>query len=135
MSTLLDTGIVYACYDASDSWHSRALALLDRESAALLLPAPVIPEVDHLLGKRLGRGARQALYEGIVSGAYIVVDLKTEDYSRAAQIDRQYADLELGFVDAAVFAIAEQLGVSRIATTDRSDFQPAASQLGLELVP
>ena len=55
MSVLLDTGIVYAYYDRSDAWHARARALIEAEPRGLVLPAAVIPEVDHLLGVRLGQ--------------------------------------------------------------------------------
>lgn len=135
MSVLFDTGIVYACYDASDAWHGRALTVFDAEDGPFLLPAPVIPEVDHLLGVRLGRPARGAFYDGIVDGAYLVVDLPQAAYARVAEIDRSHADLDLGFVDAAVVAIAEALEVARIATTDRRDFEPLARHLGLTLLP
>ena len=135
LSVLLDSGIVYAYYDASDAWHERALRVLDRAAGPLLLPAPVIPEVDHLLGRRLGRPAREMLYEGIVGDAYLVVDLPAAGYARVAELNRQFADLELGFVDAAVVTIAEALEVPRIATTDRRHFEPLARDLGLELLP
>ena len=134
MPLLLDSGIVYAYYDASDAWHRRALDLIRDESGPLLLPAPVIPEVDHLLGSRLGRRARQAFYQGIVEGAYLVVDLPPAAYPRVAELDRTFADLELGFVDAALAVLAETLEVPRIATTDRRDFEPVARRLGFELV-
>ena len=49
MSVLLDSGIVYAYYDRSDRWHARARTLLEGEQRGLILPAPVIPEVDHLV--------------------------------------------------------------------------------------
>jgi hypothetical protein len=44
-------------------------------------------------------------------------------------------ELELGFVDAAVVAIAEALGLPRIATTGLRDFAPLARALSLELLP
>jgi predicted nucleic acid-binding protein len=34
----------------------------------------------------------------------------------------KYGDLDLGMVDATVVAVAERLGVDRIATIDRRDF-------------
>ena len=37
-------------------------------------------------------------------------------------IDRQYADLALGLVDASVVALAEELGVYRLATRDLHHF-------------
>ena len=135
MSLLLDTGIVYAYYDRSDSWHRRARDVVEREPGGLVLPAPVIPEVDHLLGHRLGARSRLTFYDGIVEGYYLVADLPTEAYGRIADLNRRFDDLQLGFVDAAVVALAESLGVARIATTDRRHFAPLAAALSLTLVP
>jgi predicted nucleic acid-binding protein len=135
MSLLLDTGIVYAYYDRSDRWHERARAVVANSSGGLILPAPVVPEVDHLLGHRLGSASRRAFYAGIVDGHYLVADLPTKEYARVAELNRRFEDLALGFVDAAVVAIAETLGVTTIATTDRRHFTPLATALDLILVP
>lgn len=135
MPVLLDTGILYAYYDRSDAWHRRAAALVRGEEDALIVPAPVIPEVDHLLGLRLGRKARQVFYRGLSEGYFVVVDVPSDRYARVAEIDRQFADLDLGFVDAAVVTIAETLHLSRLATTDRRDFLPLAEAFALQLVP
>jgi predicted nucleic acid-binding protein len=135
MSVILDTGIVYAYYDRSDRWHGRARAVLQGEQRGLILPAPVIPEVDHLLGVRLGAKSRLTLYAGIVDGYYLVADLPGPAYGRIAELNRRFDELDLGFVDASIVALAEALGLSRIATTDRRRFDPLASALGLQLVP
>ncbi|MGQ0735106.1 MAG: type II toxin-antitoxin system VapC family toxin [Acidobacteriota bacterium] len=135
MSVLLDTGIVYAYYDRSDRWHERARALIRGEQRGLILPAPVIPEVDHLLGQRLGAKGRLTFYAGIVEGYYLVADVPRESYGRIAELNRRFEDLDLGFVDAAVIAVAEALGLTRLATTDRRHFVPLATALSLELVP
>jgi hypothetical protein len=132
---LLDTGILYAFYDRDDDWHRRARALFEKEQGALIVPAPVIPEVDHLLGNRLGAAAQLSLYEGLSGGHYFVADLPKEKYQRVAELNRQFANLSLGFVDAAIVAISEFLGLYRIATTDRRDFNPLASAFELELLP
>jgi predicted nucleic acid-binding protein len=50
-------------------------------------------------------------------------------------LNRRFADLDLGFVDAAVVAIAEATGIRRIGTADRRHFQPLADALSLQLVP
>jgi uncharacterized protein len=135
LSILLDTGIVYAYYDRSDRWHSRARTLIMGEQRGLILPAPIIPEVDHLLGVRLGAKSRHTFYAGIIEGAYLVVDLPRAGYARVSDLNRQFDDLALGFVDAAVVALAETLGLPRVATTDRRHFAPLAAALSLELVP
>lgn len=135
MSILLDTGIVYAYYDRSDAWHDRARTLVQGEQRGLILPAPVVPEVDHLLGVRLGGKSRLTFYSGIVDGYYLLADLPKDAYSRVADLNRRFDDLNLGFVDAAIVALAEALGLSRIATTDRRHFDPLAASLSLTLLP
>lgn len=135
MSLLLDTGIVYAYYDRSDRWHAKARALLRAEARGLILPAPVIPEVDHLLQMRLGRESRIAFYAGITGGHYFVADLPRQGYARVVEIDEQFADLAVGFVDAAIVALAGALNVPRVATADRRHFTPLAARFSLELLP
>ena len=135
MSILLDTGIVYAYYDRSDRWHARARALAQGEQRGLILPAPVVPEVDHLLGQRLGQKSQLTFYAGIVDGYYLIADLPRQAYSRVADLNRRFDDVNLGFVDAAIVALAETLGLTRIATTDRRHFGPLAAALSLELLP
>jgi hypothetical protein len=132
---LLDTGIVYAYYDRSDRWHRAAAELIGARAGRLLLPQPVIPEVDHLLGARLGGEARQLFYRGIVDASYLLVDLPQERVGRVAEIDAQFADLELGFVDCSIVALSESLGISCVATADRRHFEPLALAFGLELLP
>jgi hypothetical protein len=134
MSVLLDTGIVYAYYDRSDDWHQRARRCIQSEQG-LILPSPVIPEVDHLLGHRLGAKSRLLFYTGIIEGYFLVADLPQTAYARVAELNRRFDDLQLGFVDAAIVALAESLGLSRVATTDRRHFSPVAAALSLELLP
>lgn len=131
---LLDSGILIAYYSRRDEWHQAAAHLLDAKEI-LLLPAPVIPEVDYLLGKRMGLAAQMALYEDIGSQVYQVVDLSEAGYQRVFELNQQYQSLRLGFVDAAVIAIAEELGIGQIATLDRRHFGAVEARIKLELLP
>jgi len=135
MAVLIDSGILYAYYDRSDRWHPAATELVEAEVGGLLVPAPVVPEVDHLLGVRLGGEARRLFYRGLVEASYLMVELAQERVARVAEIDAQFAELDLGFVDAAIVALAESLDVRRVATADRRDFEPLARAFDLELLP
>jgi hypothetical protein len=135
VAILLDTGILYAYYDRADAWHARSLEIVRAERGQLIVPAPVLPEVDYLLERRLGAEARLTLYDGLSRGHYFIADLPRERYSRVAELNRLFSELSLGFVDAAVVAIGESLGLLRIATTDRRDFEPMVPALSLELLP
>src|SRR4026208_307334 len=102
MPILLDTGILYAYYDRSDSWHKRAVSVIRAEAGGLIVPAPVLPEVDRLVGRRLGPKARAALYDGFIEGDFLVADLTHDGYRRIGEMNRHFAKLDLDFVDAAI---------------------------------
>ncbi|HXV59718.1 MAG TPA: PIN domain-containing protein [Vicinamibacteria bacterium] len=135
MSIVLDTGVVYAYYDRRDSWHRKSVDLMKREPGQFVLPSPVIPEVDHLLGVRLGSAARRTFYLGLINSSYFISDVPPEGYQRILDLNDHFNELELGFVDASVVTIAEALGLRRIATTDRRHFEPLRKPFRLELLP
>jgi uncharacterized protein len=135
VAILLDAGILYASYDRRDLWHPSARKLIGEEVGGLIVPAPVIPEVDYLLGERLGTQAQEVFYEGLVDGSFFIADLPRESYPRVLELNRKYQNLRLGFVDAAVLALAEYLGLGRIATTDRRHFGAVKLAIPLELFP
>jgi predicted nucleic acid-binding protein len=48
--------------------------------------------------------------------------MKNEDFRRVWQLLDTYANINIGFVDASLIAIAERLKINRILTTDRKHF-------------
>jgi len=122
VALILDAGPLYASLDRRDRAHRACRKLIEEATEPLVIPSPVFPEVDYLASERLGPGAMIALLADIGTGAYRVEDLLAEDYSRVTDLMDRYADLDLGFVDAAVVAIAERLGEPKIATLDRRHF-------------
>lgn len=122
MALILDTGPLYASLDRSDQDHAACRALIEAAREPLLIPAPVLVEVDYWIGRRLGPGALVALLADVEAGAYSVVDLARGDYARVRELCDRYADADIGFVDAAVFAVVERLGEPKLATLDRRHF-------------
>ena len=120
MATLVDTGILYALADEDDAWHERAVEWLDGYADVLAAPVTVLPEVCYLLSTRLGARAERAFVESLARSELAVESLEPKDLDRTARLlaDRP----ELGFVDASVIAVAERLGIRRLATTDRRHF-------------
>lgn len=88
----------------------------------LIIPAPVLVEVDYWIHARLHPGVLESLLDDIILGAYQVEDLELEDYRRARELCNRYADSDIGFVDAAVLAITERLNEPKLATLDRRHF-------------
>jgi predicted nucleic acid-binding protein len=122
MALILDTGPLYASLDRSDRDHAACRALVEGATEPLVIPAPVLVEVDYWVHRRLTPGALIALLADIESGAYRVVDLLPADYTRVRELCDRYADSDIGFVDAAVLAIVERLGEPKLATLDRRHF-------------
>ena len=87
----------------------------------LVIPAPVLVEVDYWVHVRLHQGVLVALLDDIIAGAYRVEDLQPEDYRRIREICDRYADA--GFVDAAVLAVVERLNEPKLATLDNRHFR------------
>jgi hypothetical protein len=108
--------------DRGDKDHKRCRTLIEEADESLVLPSPVLPEVDYLVSERLGGGSMVALMRDIEAGAYLVEDLIPEDYVRIRQVLDRYADQDIGFVDAAVLAVVERYGERKLATLDRRHF-------------
>jgi len=96
--------------------------LIEQATEPLIIPALVLVEVDFWIHQRLHPGILVALLDDIDSGAYRVEDLHPGDYRRARELCEQYADADIGLVDAAVLAITERLRNPKLATLDRRHF-------------
>ena len=123
MALILDTGPLYASLDRDDQYHPSSRRLLDTAVEALVIPSPVLVEVDYWIHSRLHAGVRLALLRDIESGAYRIENLQPNDYRRARELCDRYADADIGFVDAAVLAIVERLGEPKLATLDQRHFR------------
>ncbi len=123
MAVLLDSGFLFASLNASEAEHEATIRVLENICEPIVLPIPAITEVTYLLARDIGS---QAAADFIASLAATELTLETplqEDYSRSAEILRQYADANLDFVDALIAATAERLNIKRLLTLDRRDFQ------------
>lgn len=122
MALILDTGPLYAALDRSDADHAACRALIELTDEPLVIPAPVLVEVDYWIHQRLHPGALVALLADIEEGAYAVEDLQPADYPRVRQVCDRYADADIGFVDAAVLAVVERLDEPKLASLDHRHF-------------
>ena len=122
MALILDSGVLYALLDRRDARHVACRDLVMNSEEVLVLPSPVLPEVDYFINQRLLPAQRLDLLDDIRSGEYTVENLLPDDYDRAYEICVTYADSDVGFVDAAVLAVVERLNESKLATLDRRHF-------------
>lgn len=122
MALIVDTGPLYASLDRSDQDHEACRRLIEEATEPILIPGPVLVEIDYLIHRSLSPGTLVALLGDIDSGAYEVVQPTLADHRRIADLCDRYADADIGYVDAAVLAIVERLDEPKLATLDRRHF-------------
>lgn len=137
MALICDTGPLYAAMDRNDSDHEACAKLLAECSEPLLVPAPVVVELEWLASSRLGPDPFGSFLADFEAGDFAVVELVRADYERVRELLARYRDLTLGFVDAAVVALAERLNEPKLATLDHRHFPTVRPRHveALELLP
>ncbi len=94
-----------------------------------MVPTPVLAEVDHFVGKRVGGFAARTFLREVAGGLHSVAYISPGLFRRAVELDDRYADLDLGFTDTCVMAIAERHELP-ILTFDFADFRATESAAG-----
>lgn len=122
MALIVDTGPLFASMDRADPDHVACRELLEGTDDTLVVPAPVLVEVEWLATARLGALAFDRVLESVVDGGLVVRDLEASDWARVRTLCQTYADMPLGLVDASVIVTAERLGERTIASLDRRHF-------------
>ncbi len=122
MALVSDTGPLYAAMDEADMDHRSCAALFLGTVERVVVPSPVLVELEWLATKRLGGKPFEHFLNDVDAGAITIVDLTGDDYRRCRDLMRQYADFPLGFVDAAVVAVVERLSEPKLATLDHRHF-------------
>jgi uncharacterized protein len=126
-----------ATFDRDDPDHGPCAELLAGVRGARVVPAPVLVEFDYFAARELDRRATVTMMEDIGDGEYRIEDLTDSDYRRVRDLLRTYADLRVGFVDAAVLAVVERLRETKLATLDHRHFSVMRPRHvdALELLP
>ncbi|HKU72837.1 MAG TPA: PIN domain-containing protein [Pyrinomonadaceae bacterium] len=123
MAVLLDSGFLFASLNASESEHQATIHVLGNIREPIVLPIPAITEVAYLLARDISNEAAADFIASLASTELTLEIPRQGDYSRSAEILRQYSDAKLDFVDTLIVAIAERLNITRVLTLDRRDFQ------------
>lgn len=137
MALICDTGPLYAAMDRADVDHEACKQLISTTTERVLVPAPVVVELEWLASSRLGLQPFSSFLADVQAGDLTIVDPIGADYSRIHELLNRYADLKLGFVDAAVVALVERLDEPKLATLDHRHFTTVRPKHtdALELLP
>lgn len=108
--------------DSDERHHERVREWMKGVSEALCTTPLVLAELDHLVPKKGGPLAAEALR------ANFERDIFTVEWWRSAlpetiEIARQYESIELGLTDASLVALAAHFDTTRIATLDERHFR------------
>ena len=130
---ICDTGALLDYLSRSAPDHAAFRRAID-DAGTRYVPGLVLVELDYSL--RHERKAMASFVDDLRRGAFTYVPPSAWHISRAMDIDRRYADLGLGLVDASIVAVAEEVGVPRLATRDIRHFTAVRLRTGqaLELV-
>jgi uncharacterized protein len=120
---VLQIRILFASLTAIESEHHATISVVENIREPIVLPVPAITEVAYLLARDINNEAAADFGANLATTALTLEIPRREDYSRSAQILRQYSDARLDFVAALIVAIAERLNIVRVLTLDRRDFQ------------
>ncbi len=121
-SVVADTGILYALADRNDSWHERSAGFIDNYKGRIVVPCSVLPETCYLLNNHLSAFAERVFLESACRKEFTVEHLTVKDFIRCKELLEKYKDLNIGFADATIAAVAERLSIRKILTTDRKHF-------------
>jgi uncharacterized protein len=137
VALVLDTGVLYAALDEADPDHEACADLLTTTSEQLVIPAPVLVELDYWVRKFGSPDVWLTFCEEVVAGGYVVYQLDAQLLLAAGQLEAKYSDLSLGIVDAAVFATCQAIGERKVATLDHRHFGVLRTAEGhaLEIIP
>jgi uncharacterized protein len=117
-----DTGAMLALLDVSERHHGVMREIFEANPRVWILPWVILPEMDYMLGTRVGHDVQSDFLAEIAEGAWQLAQNTQHDLVRAHEL---HAKLGTGFVDGVVMATAERLGATAIATLDMRHFATA----------
>lgn len=129
----LDTSGIYALLNRRDPDHERVREAFLADPGPHLVPTGILGEVGFLVERRLGTEVLDAFLSDLEEGR-LALDCGEDDLPRVRELVTRYADLPLGYSDAAVVACAERSG-GRVLTLDTRDFGAVAAEGSISILP
>ena len=120
----MDTSGLYAIFNRRDVLHHQMKAARDADPGPYIVPSGILAEIAWMTERTLGVSVLAAFLLDLADGSYLT-DCGDQDFRRVRQLVERYADLRLGYADAAVVACAERHG-GRVLTCDQRHFSVVA---------
>jgi uncharacterized protein len=118
---LVDTGPFVAYLDRADPMHTLAATRLDNFAGQLVTTSAVITEAMYFVSDA---PEGPVAFAQLLAGADVQIGETSQpgDVLAAALLMKKYHDTPMDFADATLILLAEQLGLTEIATLDRRGF-------------
>jgi hypothetical protein len=129
----LDTSALLAILNAGDQYHTQVTTALRGDHGPYIVPVGMLGELAYMIETRYGLRVLDLFLSDCESGAYLL-HCGEDDIPRIRALVRRYADLPLGFADAAVIACAERHG-GRVLTLDLRHVGTVAREGTLTVLP
>lgn len=129
----LDSSALPPISNRLDRDHEQVVTALRADRGPYVIPAGILGEAAFMIEQRLPPQALPPFLHDLASGGFRL-DCGEDDFPRIGALVERYADLPLGFADAAVIACAERHG-GRVLTLDRRHFGVVAREGRSTLAP
>jgi predicted nucleic acid-binding protein len=117
---LLDTGVIVALLDRTESNHAACVKAIEESAAPLVTCEAVIAESCYLLRRQAG--AAEAILENVRTGVFSIPWQLSQAAASLQRLFRKYRDREMDLADACLVHLAGELQTGEILTLDR-DFE------------
>ena len=114
---LLDTGVIVALLDRSESLHCACAGTVRELQAPLITCEAVIAESCYLL--RNLSGAPEVVIENIAAGIFQIPFQLSRESSGVKHVLRKYRDQNIDLADACLIRLADEFGTADILTLDQ----------------
>jgi predicted nucleic acid-binding protein len=97
VALVLDTGVIYAALDENDADHARCATLIASAQETLIVPSPVLVELDYWLRKNATIAVWLAFADDLHSAAYTLWPANASIVLAASRLQSRFADQKAGF--------------------------------------
>jgi len=119
---VVDTGVLYAFFIATDPAHVEARGLLERETEGIVVSPYVVSELDYFITKKFGPPAEVRVLDALTLGNFELAVMGPVDVIACTRILGSYPDYRIGITDASLVVLADRYETRRIGTYDRRHF-------------
>ncbi|MGL5863658.1 MAG: type II toxin-antitoxin system toxin ribonuclease C26 [Phycicoccus sp.] len=115
---ICDTSGLLAGFDPDEVHYGAVRRALDQHRGLVVVSPYVVAELDHLIRRRIGHDQARVVLTELSGGAFELAAMPDDRLLRAVEVDRRYADLGLGAVDASLVVLAAEYADHDLLTLD-----------------